>query len=445
MQKQYEICEAELSKAHHNHTTNQVRGANDDREITRLETLLEAKRKMVYSLRAQYNLTQSKQTTLNTKIQTVTTQLRACQNKTSGLTSDVKLCRFATTSLNRTLANYRTEITSYTTSITTLQTTIQTALGTLHGCRHDVIALKAEVDTCGQSVLAHLARERTNLSQRQRLEGLIVALESNVTLAHQRCDREIQKTTEHWTVKYKTTQTQRHSHSESTVRKWTEKYNAEYARWASVNATRASLVGHIHNFERTITYYENQLHVLEAWFKTHTSEAALIAKNRELEGEYNATMREMHTLGAENVALQGAFDHALIEELAERREYERLLHAQYVWALAHAKAEVISTTTISSGSSSTTSGTTTSTTTTHSSSSSSSSSTATATVSGGGSTTVQALEVDAQPETTESSISSAGAAGITVAGLALGASAFALYKKKQNARKEGLDSFLMQA
>merc|ERR1712127_690514 len=151
----------------------------------------------------------------------------------------------------------------------------------------------------------------------------------------------------------------------------------------------------------SITYYEDQLRVLEAWFKQEGNETVLIARNRELEGEYNATMREMHTLGAENVALQGAFDHALIEELAERREYEVLLHDQYVWALAHAKAQKISTTTISSGSSSTTSGTTTSTTTTHSSSSSSSSSTATATVSGGGSTTVQALEVDAQPETTE--------------------------------------------
>lgn len=445
MQNQYELCEAELSKAHHNHSSSQVRGANDDREITRLETLLEARKKAVYTLKAHYNLTRSKQTTLNTKIQTMRTQLRTCHNKTSGLTSDVKLCRFATTNLNRTLANYRTEVTSYTTSITALKTTITTALGTLATCRHEVIALKADVDTCGQSVLDHLARERTNLSHRQRLEGLIVALESNVTLAHQRCERDIQKTTEHWTIKYKTTQTQRHSHSESTVRKWTETYNAEYARWASVNATRANLAGHIHNFETTIAYYENQLHVLEAWFAAHTSEAELIARNRELEGEYNATMREMHTLGAENVALQGAFDHTLIEELAERREYEVLLHDQYVWALAHAKPEVISTTTISSGSSSTTSGTTTSTTTTHSSSSSSSSSTATATVSGGGSTTVQALEVDAQPETTESSISSAGAAGITVAGLALGASAFALYKKKQNARKEGLDSFLMQA
>jgi len=114
---------------------------------------------------------------------------------------------------------------------------------------------------------------------------------------------------------------------------------------------------------------------------------------------------------------------------------------------AHGGSSSTSTTTTTvisgggSSSTSTTTGTTTSTTTStsHTSSSSSSSS------SSSGKADSEALEVDAQPETTESSISSAGAAGITVAGLVLGASAFALYKKRQAAKKEGLDSFLMQA
>lgn len=167
----------------------------------------------------------------------------------------------------------------------------------------------------------------------------------------------------------------------------------------------------------------------------------LAKANHVLRDKYLAAERETYVLRNDTEQLQSGFDHYLEEEedfaTAIKKMTATLANDNSTGAHGSSTTTTTTTTTkvISGGSSST------STTTSHKSSSSSSSSSSTTT---SGKADSEALEVDAQPETTESSISSAGAAGITVAGLVLGASAFALYKKRQAAKKDGLDSFLMQ-
>jgi len=166
----------------------------------------------------------------------------------------------------------------------------------------------------------------------------------------------------------------------------------------------------------------------------------LAKANHDLRDKYLAAERETYVLRNDTERLQSGFDHYLEEEedfaTAIKKMTATLANDNSTGAHGSSTTTTTTTTKVISGGSSSTS-----TTTSHKSSSSSSSSSSTTT---SGKADSEALEVDAQPETTESSISSAGAAGITVAGLVLGASAFALYKKRQAAKKDGLDTFLMQ-